>query len=367
MSFSFGKNFRISIFGQSHSKEIGVVIDGLKAGYRINYSLIKENLMRRRPGKNSISSPRKEDDEFEIVSGEVGGISCEAPLCIRIKNKDQRSFDYDNIIDRPRPSHADYPAFIKYNSHNDIRGGGSFSGRMTAPIVIAGSIAQDILREKNIRIFSRIKSIKDIEDKKLEYKDSELESLEYLKKKDFPVIDDYAGEEMIKLIEEYREKKDSLGGLVETFVIGMPVGVGEPFFDSLESVIAKGVFSIPSVKGLEFGEGFNSAKMTGSTHNDPYLVQNGKVITKTNHHGGIIGGLSTSMPIYYTVAIKPTSSIGIIQDTISLKNLSNEKLLIEGRHDPCIVPRALVAIEMISAICILDLLMEFEKWENLMS
>lgn len=232
---------------------------------------------------------------------------------------------------------------------------------MTAPLVIAGSIAEDILREKNIRIFSRIKSIKDIEDKKLEYKDLELESLEYLKKKDFPVIDDDAGDEMIKLIEEYREKKDSLGGLVEVFVLGMPVGVGEPFFDSLESVIAKGVFSIPSVKGLEFGEGFNSAKMTGSTHNDPYIVKNGRVITKTNHHGGIIGGLSTSMPIYYTVAIKPTSSIGIIQDTISLKNLSNEKLLIEGRHDPCIVPRALVAIEMISAICILDLLMEFEK------
>lgn len=148
MSFSFGKNFRISIFGQSHSKEIGVVIDGLKAGYRINYSLIKENLMRRRPGKNSISSPRKENDEFEIVSGEVDGISCEAPLCIKIKNKDQKSSDYDNIIDRPRPSHADYPAFIKYNSHNDIRGGGSFSGRMTAPLVIAGSIAEDILREK---------------------------------------------------------------------------------------------------------------------------------------------------------------------------------------------------------------------------
>ncbi|MGI5949970.1 chorismate synthase [Peptoniphilus sp.] len=361
MSYSFGKNYKITVFGQSHSKEIGVVIDGIKTGYQINYDLIEKNLDRRRPGKNKYSTTRKELDSFKIVSGEVDGITCGAPLCAVIENKDQKSKDYEELRDKPRPSHADYPAYIKYNGHNDIRGGGQFSGRMTAPMVIAGSIAEDILSDKNIKIYSRIKSIGKVKDLDIDYEKIDLEELQNLKNEDFPVLNKSVKEEMQKEILKAKENLDSVGGIVEIAVLNMPAGIGEPLFNSVESNIASAIFSIPGVKGIEFGSGFSSAEMLGSINNDAYYMDGETVKTKTNNHGGIIGGLSTSMPIVFRVAVKPTPSIAKVQDTVSLKNKTDEKLEIHGRHDPSIVPRAAVALEMITAVSILDLVMEGER------
>lgn len=363
MSYSFGKNFKVTLFGQSHSEDLGIIIDGISAGYKINKDLIRKNLDRRRPGKNKFSTARKEDDDFKIVSGEVDGLTCGAPLCAIIENKDQRSKDYDNLKDRPRPSHADYPAYVKFKGFNDIRGGGQFSGRMTAPIVIAGSIAEDLLLNRGIKIYSRIKSLGDEEDAKLELKDINEDKLYNLKNEDFPVFDHEVREKMQEEILRAKEDGDSIGGIVETFILNMPVGIGEPFFDSLESVISHAVFSVPGIRGIEFGSGFEAAKMHGSLHNDEYYYENGKVKTKTNNHGGIIGGLSSGMPIIFRTAVKPTSSILKTQSTISLKGKKNVDLQIVGRHDPSIVPRALVAIEMITAIAILDLVMEGKRWK----
>ncbi|MFR8927753.1 chorismate synthase [Peptoniphilus senegalensis] len=361
MSYSFGKNFKVTLFGQSHSEEIGIIIDGISAGYKINKDLIRKNLDRRRPGKNKFSTARKEDDDFKIVSGEVDGLTCGTPICAIIENKDQRSRDYDNLKDRPRPSHADYPAYVKFKGFNDMRGGGQFSGRMTAPIVIAGSIAEDLLLKRDIKIYTRIKSIGDEEDVKLELRDINEDKLSNLKNEDFPVFDHEVREKMEGEILKAKEDGDSIGGIVETFILNMPVGIGEPFFDSIESVISHAVFSVPGIKGIEFGSGFAASKMRGSLHNDEYYYENGEVKTKSNNNGGIIGGLSTSMPIIFRTAVKPTSSISKTQSTISLKDKKDVDLKVVGRHDPSIVPRALVAIEMITAIAILDLLMEGER------
>lgn len=363
MSYSFGKNFKVSLFGQSHSEEIGIVIDGISAGYKINKDLIRKNLERRRPGKNKFSTARKEDDDFKIVSGEVEGITCGAPICAIIENKDQKSRDYDNLKGRPRPSHADYPAYVKFKGFNDIRGGGQFSGRMTAPIVIAGSIAEDLLLNRGIKIYSRIKSIGQASDIDLNLNDIGEEKLCDLKNEDFPVFQNEAREKMQEEILKAKEDGDSIGGIVETFVLNIPKGIGEPFFDSLESVISHAVFSVPGIRGIEFGSGFEAAKMHGSSHNDEYYYENGEVKTRTNNHGGIIGGLSSGMPIIFRTAVKPTSSIAKTQNTISLKDKKNVNLKIIGRHDPSIVPRALVAIEMITALAILDLVMEGERWK----
>ncbi len=363
MSYSFGKNFKVTLFGQSHSEEIGIIIDGISAGYKINKDLIRKNLDRRRPGKNKFSTARKEDDDFKIVSGEVDGLTCGTPICAIIENKDQRSRDYDNLKDRPRPSHADYPAYVKFKGFNDMRGGGQFSGRMTAPIVIAGSIAEDLLLKRDIKIYTRIKSIGDEEDVKLELRDINEDKLSNLKNEDFPVFDHEVREKMEGEILKAKEDGDSIGGIVETFILNMPVGIGEPFFDSIESVISHAVFSVPGIKGIEFGSGFAASKMRGSLHNDEYYYENGEVKTKSNNNGGIIGGLSTSMPIIFRTAVKPTSSISKTQSTISLKDKKDVDLKVVGRHDPSIVPRALVAIEMITAIAILDLLMEGERWK----
>ena len=363
MSYSFGKNFKVTLFGQSHSEEIGIIIDGISAGYKINKDLIRKNLDRRRPGKNKFSTARKEDDDFKIVSGEVDGLTCGTPICAIIENKDQRSRDYDNLKDRPRPSHADYPAYVKFKGFNDMRGGGQFSGRMTAPIVIAGSIAEDLLLKRDIKIYTRIKSIGDEEDVKLELRDINEDKLSNLKNEDFPVFDHEVREKMEGEILKAKEDGDSIGGIVETFILNMPVGIGEPFFDSIESVISHAVFSVPGIKGIEFGSGFAASKMRGSLHNDEYYYENGEVKTKSNNNGGIIGGLSTSMPIIFRTAVKPTSSISKTQSTISLKDKKDVDLKVVGRHDPSIVPRALVAIEMITAIAILDLLMECERWK----
>lgn len=361
MSYSFGDNFKVTVFGESHSDSIGVVIDGISAGTEINYDLINTQLQRRRPGKNKLSTNRNEKDEYHIVSGIVDGFTCGSSLCAIIKNKDYIKNNYDNLKYNPRPSHADYPAFVKYNAYNSISGGGQFSGRITAPLTIAGAIAEDILLKRGIKIVSRVYSVKDIYDKRVDYNNIKFNDLENLYLKDFPVVDEIKKSEMKYLIEEVRRNKDSVGAIIECFAFEIPAGIGEPLYDSLESKISSAIFSIPGVKGIEFGSGFRASKMLGSEHNDEYyLDENNLVKTKTNNHGGIIGGISTSMPIIFRVAFKPTSSIGKLQDTVDLKNMKNSKLKINGRHDPIVALRAIPVVESMTAISILDLLMRQE-------
>ncbi|MGO3751543.1 MAG: chorismate synthase [Peptoniphilaceae bacterium] len=357
MSYSFGDIFKISLFGQSHSEEMGILIDGLPAGKKIDLDFINCELDRRRPGKNNYSTSRKESDKFRIVSGLVDGYTCGAPLCGLIKNKDFKSKDYSQLKDKPRPSHADFPAYIKYKTFNDINGGGQFSGRMTAPMTIGGAIAKKILEEKNIFIGAHIKSIKNIEDSKIDYANVKYEDLKSIASKEFPVIDEKIGRNMIELIEDIKSKKDSLGGIVEVVVFGLPIGLGEPIYNSVEAKISSAIFSIPGVRGIEFGTGFKASEMTGSQHNDEYYYRGSKVRTKTNNSGGVIGGMTNGMPLIFKVAIKPTSSIGKIQKTVNLKDKRDTDLEISGRHDPCIVPRALPALESITAIALLDLMM----------
>lgn len=358
VSYSFGQNLKVTVFGQSHSDSIGVVIDGLEAGIKINYDLINKQLDRRKPGKNRLSTRRKEDDDYKFISGIVDGYTCGSSICAVIKNKDYIKKDYDELRYKPRPSHADYPAYVKYKGFNDISGGGQFSGRLTAPITLAGSIAEDILNKKGIRIVSRVYSIKDIKDKALDYDNLQFSDLEGLYKEDFPVIDQTKKRQMSDLINKTREEKDSVGAIIECFVFGMPVGIGEPLYDSMESRIASAIFSIPGIRGIEFGTGFEATKMFGSEHNDEYYIdKEGKVKTKTNHHGGIIGGLTTSMPIIFRAAFKPTSSIAKMQNTVDLNTMENTKLEIKGRHDPCIAIRGIPVVEIITALSILDLMM----------
>lgn len=358
MSYSFGEKFKITVFGESHSEAIGIVIDGVPYGTNIDYNLIRKELNRRRPGKNSYSTKRKELDDFEILSGVVDGISTGSSIGIIIRNNNQISKDYSKFKNNPRPSHSDYPAFVKYNGFNDIRGGGQFSGRLTAPIMIAGAIAKSILNEENIYITSHIKSIYNISDDEIDYAKVKKEDLIEIKDKEFPVINDNKGKEMINLIEKVKEEKDSVGGIVETIVFNMPVGVGEPLYDSMESCISSAIFSIPGVRGIEFGLGFDATKLKGSIHNDEYYYDDKNIVrTRTNNHGGVIGGISSGMPIIFKTAIKPTSSIAKRQSTINIEKKDVENIEIAGRHDPCIVPRALPAIEAMTAISILDLIM----------
>ena len=356
---SFGRKLKLTIFGESHGSSIGAVIDGLPSGVELNLDFIKREMSRRAPGKNKISTSRKETDDFIIESGFFNGYTTGTPLCVRIKNSDTHSKDYSILKNLMRPSHGDYPGFVKYKGFNDYRGGGSFSGRLTAPIVFAGSIAKQILKERyNIEIFSHIYSIKDIEDRPFNLIGEPKEILSKLLEKKLSVLDD---EKIFLMEDEILKAKsmgDSVGGVIECMVNNVGAGLGFPFFDSVESVISHGVFSIPSVKGIEFGKGFDITKLFGSSANDEYYFDEEKNIkTKTNNNGGILGGITNGMPIIFRVAIKPTPSISLSQNTINISEKTNEILEIKGRHDPCIVQRAVPVIESITAFAILDLLL----------
>lgn len=301
---------------------------------------------------------RCESDIYSIVSGIFNKKTTGAPICAIIYNEDKNSKDYDKLKFIPRPGHADYPAYVKYDGYNDHRGGGSFSGRLTAPIVFAGALCKKLLEEKyGIFIGSHIKSIYNIEDENLSIDNLNEDTFIKLSKLDFPTISTAKVEHMKKAIESAKIDDDSVGGTVEAFVLNMPVGVGEPMFDSIESKIAHMMFSIPSVKGIEFGEGFKLSGMKGSIANDSYRIVNEKIITETNNNGGVLGGLTTGMPIVFRVCIKPTSSIGKVQNSVDLSQKSNTTLKIEGRHDPCIVQRAVPVIECATAIVLLDSIM----------
>ncbi|HZJ99405.1 MAG TPA: chorismate synthase [Tissierellaceae bacterium] len=365
MGSIFGNNIKVSLFGESHGKAIGVNIDGLPPGLKLNMDNIRQELARRSPGKDRLSTERRETDEFEILSGYFNDRTTGTPLCAIIRNEDIKSLDYDKIKDLMRPSHADYSGHIKYHGYNDYRGGGHFSGRLTAPLVFAGAIAKEILRKEEISIGSHIKSIGHIEDISFDYVDINIETIKHLNKSEFPVLEDSKEKEMKDLIIKTKKEGDSIGGTIETAIINLPAGLGSPYFDALDANLAKLIFSVPGVKGLEFGAGFNISKIKGSEANDEMYIKDGRVRTYTNNSGGLVGGISNGMPIIFRSAIKPTSSIAKRQRTVDIGKAIDSSISIEGRHDPCIVQRVLPVVDAVAAIAIVDLLIEAKIYEGL--
>ena len=357
MSSEFGNLLRVSVFGQSHGKAIGVNIDGLPAGESIDMDELLAFLSRRKPGKNPLSTSRCEADLPIFLSGMENGVTCGTPLCAIIENTNQHSSDYRELADKPRPSHADYTAHVKWKGHADMRGGGHFSGRLTAPLCIAGGIAKQILARRNIHVGAHLAAVGTEDDTAFPlYPTKSL--FDAIASKPFPVMDDTAGTRMQALILQAREAQDSVGGIVECAAIGLPAGLGTPMFDGVENRLAAALFGIPAVKGVEFGLGFGSARLHGSENNDPFTIQDGQIATETNHAGGILGGITTGMPLILRTAIKPTPSIGQPQRTVSLSENAPTALSIQGRHDPCIAHRAVPVVEAVTAIMLLDLLME---------
>jgi len=356
MSGVWGKNIKFSIFGESHGKAIGITIDGLKPGIRLDLNKLNIEMERRAPGKNRLSTFREEGDNFNILSGFFNERTTGTPLCAVIYNSDQHSGDYEKTRKLMRPSHGDFPGHIKYKGFNDYRGGGHFSGRLTAPIVFAGAVCRQVLEQQGIVIGSHIKSIYYIEDDSFGVKVDE-NTLKELGKSPLPVLDRSAGDAMEKAIIKARDEMDSLGGVIECAAINVPPGIGEPFFDSLESSLSHLLFSIPGVKGVEFGTGFDISRMKGSAANDCYYMDNGNVRTTSNNNGGIAGGITSGMPVVFKAAFKPTPSIGKAQRTINIETGKAEILEIKGRHDPCIVPRAVPVVEAVTAMALLDNIM----------
>lgn len=353
MSSIMGNKIKISVFGQSHSKGIGVVIDGLPAGKEIDMEKVMAFMERRAPGRNAYSTKRREPDTPEILSGLVDGVTCGAPLAMVIYNQNQKSNDYNNIMDTPRPSHADYSGYMRYNGFNDVAGGGHFSGRLTAPLCFAGAVCMQILEEMGVNVYTHILSIKNIKDDK--FNPIKIENFE-IDEKDFPVINDAKGNEMKAEIEKARLDMDSVGGVVECAITGVKAGFGDPMFDGVENQLAKNIFGIPGVKGIEFGNGFNATTLYGSENNDGFCIVDGEIKTVTNNSGGINGGITNGMPILFDVAFKPTASIYKKQNSVSISEKTEKELQIKGRHDPCIVPRAVPVVEAVAAITILDIL-----------
>lgn len=362
MSSITGNKLKVSIFGESHGEGIGVVIDGLPSGIELDLNYVDSQMNRRAPGQNNISTPRKEDDSYKILSGYFENKTTGSPLCALIMNEDAKSKDYSELKTKIRPGHSDYTGFVKYQGYNDYRGGGHFSGRLTAPLLFAGSIAMQILERKNIFIGSRVKSIYNITDEtQLEFNENEIKKLRSM---GFPVLDVQKQQQMQQAIVKAKNEEDSLGGVIETYIINIPAGYGEPFFDSVESKISHMIFSIPAVKGIEFGAGFKITEFTGKETSDEFMIYNNKIITRSNNNGGILGGITNGMPIIFRTAIKPTASIASAQNTVDISKMENSVLNIKGRHDPCIVPRALPVIEGAAALVVLDLMLERdgEKW-----
>ncbi len=358
MKSTFGQNIQFSLFGESHGSAIGVHINGLAPGIPLDLDWLRGQLDRRRP-QGKISTRRREADEFEIVSGFFNGYTTGTPLCILIRNQSQHSRDYDAVKYTLRPSHADFTAFEKYFGFQDYRGGGHFSGRITAPIVVAGAICLQILRRKGIEIATHIAHCRGVADEPFAGTEQELQrQAEVLQGRYFPVLCDRAGQDMVREIEQAQEQGDSVGGVLETVVLGMPAGIGEPFFGSVESVLAQLLFSIPAVKGVEFGLGFGFAQLYGSQANDPFVVRENCVRTKTNHNGGINGGISNGMPIVLRTVVKPTPSIYQPQQTVDLQKMQEVQLRIHGRHDPAVIHRAAVVTDSMAAIGLVDLFVE---------
>lgn len=347
----FGNRIKIDIFGASHAESIGVIIEGLPEGFSIDTERVQKFLDRRAPGRDKFSTPRKEADKVEYVSGFCNNVTTGEPLKAVIYNNNQHSKDYDELKVKMRPSHADYPALVKYGADYDMRGGGKFSGRMTAPLCIAGAILIQMLEEKGVYIGAHISSVANVKDESFDTLSFDVKTLKSAQDKDFPVLCDEKGEQMKKVILEARNNLDSVGGTVECMAVGVPVGTGDHMFMGLENVISQCIFGIPAVKGIEFGAGFDSTLLLGSQNNDEYYYdENGNIKTRTNNSGGICAGMANGMPICFRVAIKPTPSIAKPQNTVNVETKKNDVLEIHGRHDPCIVQRAVPCVEAAMAV-----------------
>ncbi len=356
MASSWGNQVKISVFGESHGEAIGVVIDNLPAGHRLDMQQIQLFMGRRAPGRDKTATPRLEADIPHILSGVLNGMTTGAPLCAVIENTNTRSADYSNLLHKPRPGHADYTGLIRYQGFNDPRGGGHFSGRLTAPLVFAGSICRQLLKQQGIQIASHIYSIGTIKDQPFDGIQIAPSLITQLNQMPFPLIDEKAEGPMRVYIEKARMDCDSVGGIVECAATGVPAGLGNPIFAGVENVISSVIFGIPAVKGIEFGTGFAMTEMYGSQSNDAYAYKNGRIQTLTNHNGGILGGITNGMPVLFRVAVKPTPSISKEQKTVDLTEKNNTTLVVHGRHDPCIVPRASVVIESALALALINLL-----------
>lgn len=355
MSSTFGSKLKVQIFGQSHAKGLGVVMDGIPAGLKIDLEEVQRFLDRRAGGKNAYSTARKEADTPTILSGLVGDITCGAPLCAIFENANTRSGDYDKLQGNLRPSHADYAAWVKYNGFQDKSGGGQFSGRLTLPLCFAGAVCIQLLRQQGINVYSHILSIGDIQDEKYDLVNINTKTYE---PGEFPTLSSEVGAQMVDFMTQVAKEGDSVGGIVECAFTGMPVGVGEPIYDNVESCISHVMFGVPAVKGIEFGMGFDGVKQRGSRCNDAFYLDGDTVKTKTNNSGGIQGGITNGMPVVFRVALKPTPSIYKAQDTVNFRDKKEVNFQIEGRHDPCIVPRALPCVEAAAAVALYDLLLQ---------
>ncbi len=353
MAGSIGSIFKVTVFGESHGRGIGAVIDGCPAGLEITPGDIQKEMDKRRPQKAAFSTARTEEDKVQVFSGVFNNHTTGAPICLMVLNRDADSSAYEKIKDTPRPGHADYTAFVKYGGFSDYRGGGRFSGRITAGFVMAGAVAKKLLSTIGVEVLAHTFAIGGIE--------AAHKTIDEIRKNtaDSPLrcADPEAGAKMTALIEKTRVEGDSLGGVIEGIAVNVPAGLGEPVFDTAEGEMTKALFAIPAVKGVEFGAGFKSAGMKGSENNDPFAISNGRVVTQSNNAGGILGGITSGMPVVVRVAVKPTPSISRPQQTIDLKNMKETALKIEGRHDACIVPRAVVVVESMMSITIADLVL----------
>jgi chorismate synthase len=351
---SFGTRFKIILYGESHGKIVGVIIDGVPAGLELDLEYIQQQLDMRKPGQSEISTKREESDKVKLLSGTFNDFTTGAPICMMIENKDVDSSKYERFKKYLRPSHVDYSILKRYGGYADYRGSGRFSGRITAGFVMAGAIAKQLLSRQNIFIFAYTKSIGEIIDEQT-YEMDDVKNL--VKKREISAVRSLNKElspQMINLINNMKNIKDSIGGTIKCSIIGFPAGIGGPIFNSLESTLSHAMFSIPAIKGIEFGAGFRAAKMKGSEHNDPWIIKNGEIKTAKNDAGGIIGGISIGMPIEFQVAVKPTASIGKPQKTVNVEKMETTEFQLTGRHDPCIVPRAIVVVEAMTAITLLD-------------
>jgi len=350
MGNNLGKQFTVTSFGESHGRCVGVIIDGCPAALPLTEEDIQREVDKRKPGIDEAATTRAEADKVEILSGIFNGVTTGAPICLLIWNKDIDSSEYEKMRFLPRPGHADYTAFMKYGGFNDFRGGGRFSGRITATFVMAGAIARKLLHRLGIEVLAHTIQIGEIK--------ADSKGVDEIKKNvdqnPLKCADLKAAEEMLKVIEKAKGEGDSVGGIIEGIALNVPVGLGEPVFDTLDGDLAKALFAIPAVKGVEFGSGFSAAGKRGSENNDPFTISNGKIETVTNNAGGILGGISNGMPIVARVAIKPTSSIGKSQQTVNLKDMESTSLEVRGRHDVCIVPRAVAVVESMMAVTLCD-------------
>lgn len=355
-AFSFGKNFKLEVFGSSHGPHVGVEIEGCPAGVEVSEAQIQAQLDRRKPGQSALTSQRKEEDTVVIESGIENGKTTGGKMRMLVKNKDTRPGHYAKFSRMPRPGHADYPAIVKYGQVKS--GGGFFSGRMTAAFVMAGAVAKKVLEKKGVRTLAFMRALGNV---RLQGEPSEEEIVKGTYANAVRCPDAKTAAQMEEEVKNAIREQDSVGGIVECKVVGLPAGIGEPMFASIESIIAQAVFAIPAAKGVEFGAGFEAARMKGSAHNDEFVIVDGKIATKTNNAGGILGGLSTGMPIVFRVAFKPTSSVFREQNTVDLEKMESAKLKIEGRHDPCICIRAVPVVENVAAFCIADIVLAGRK------